>query len=147
MKVLIGYRCPTISTDSSNKIKYLPNLSYDPVGLQIEIVMYKPGTIIVGSNIVSAETLQKWRNTMKQMANILNISHYRTPSVNAPFVAQYIIEKLNFSNDKRENILSPVIGCGAIGKHVIQRLIHEGHTVIVYGPSLANCSSRARKCC
>ncbi|CAF1435725.1 unnamed protein product [Didymodactylos carnosus] len=164
MKVLIAYLCPTISTDYSNKIKYKPDLSCDPVGLQVEIATYKPDTIIVGSNVVSAETLQKWRSIMgdeallsiirrgssmsdikTEMADSLNISHYRTPSVNAPFVAQYIIQKLCFSDDKRENILSAVIGYGAIGRRIIQRLIREGHTVNVYGPSLANCSSRAEQ--
>ncbi|CAF0781188.1 unnamed protein product [Didymodactylos carnosus] len=94
--------------------------------------MHKPDTIIVGSNIVSAETLQKWRNTMKRYQSLSNTKCQCTN----------IIEKLSCSNDKRENILSPVIGCGAIRKRVIQRLIHEGHTVIVYDPSLANCSSR-----
>ncbi|CAF1384767.1 unnamed protein product [Didymodactylos carnosus] len=139
MKVLIAYPFPSVSNNFGDKLwKYIPNLDED--GLQAEIATYKPDSVIVGNNVVNAETLQKWRTAMGSLATLsiirrsssksdidikkadsLNINHYRTLSVNAP-------------------TLSAVIGCGATGRRVIERLIREGHTVKVYSPSLANCS-------
>ncbi|CAF0798620.1 unnamed protein product [Adineta steineri] len=163
MKVLIAYPFTTSGIRVLHQIIYLPELVQSEESLLIAIREHHPNVIIVGNNSVGEKTLETWRSMMGDnilltlirrgsslsrikidRAKQLNINVLNTLSVNSRFVAEYMIEHLNLSNNK-DNLIIAIIGSGAIGRRVAYRLNQKHHIVNIYSPSLIEPDEYIRK--
>jgi hypothetical protein len=71
-------------------------------------------------------------------AKELNINVLNTLSVNSHFVAEYMIEHLHLPPSGSASETIAIIGSGAIGSRIAQRLSEAQHKVYIYSPSLVN---------
>jgi glycine/D-amino acid oxidase-like deaminating enzyme len=153
MKVLVAYPFKN-EIRNQNQLIYLPELVQNEEELRAAIREHSPHVIIVGNNSVLAETLQLWRFIMGNLIKLtiirrgtslsridlikskeLNINVLNTPSVNSRFVAEYMIEHLHLSNNGINSTIG-IIGSGAIGSRIADRLQTAKHIVNIYSPSL-----------
>ena len=153
MKVLVAYPFKN-EIRNQNQLIYLPELVQNEEDLRAAIREHSPQVIIVGNNSVLAETLQLWRSIMGNLILLtiirrgtslsridlikckeLNINVLNTPSVNSRFVAEYMIEHLHLLNNGINSIIG-IIGSGAIGRRIAERLEKAKHIVNISSPSL-----------
>jgi glycine/D-amino acid oxidase-like deaminating enzyme len=155
MQVLIAYPFTSEIRDR-HRLVYLPELVANESSLQVAIRKYRPDVIIVGNNAVGSKTLELWRSIMgngiqltiirrgSSLSRInvergkqLNINVLNTLSVNSRFVAEYMIEHLHLPNNGTCSTIG-IIGSGAIGKRIADRLNTVKHKVNIYSPSLTD---------
>jgi glycine/D-amino acid oxidase-like deaminating enzyme len=159
--VLIAYPF-TNGILNNEQIIYLPELVENEISLQMAIRQYHPEILIVGNNSVGSSTLQLWRLIMTNDIELtiirrgsslsridlicskeLKIKVLNTLSVNSRFVVEYIIEHLHLSNNNNEII--SIIGSGAIGGRIADRLNKLKYKINIYSPSLTNPDEFQRK--
>jgi hypothetical protein len=156
MQVLVAYPF-TSEIRNRHQLVYLPELVQNEFGLGDAIREHCPHVIIVGNNAVGSETLELWRLVMGNDAQLtlirrdsslsrinidrakeLNINVLNTLSVNSHFVAEYMIEHLHLPPSGSASETIAIIGSGAIGSRIAQRLSEAQHKVYIYSPSLVN---------
>ena len=160
MKVLVAYPLVSEVLDGWNVIS-LPDLNGAEEKLRSSLESLRPSVLIVGNNAVGEETLEVWRRVMGEesrltlirrgsslsridlvKAKVWNIEVFNTLSVNARFVADYMIEHLHLSplgvvaSPSSSPSIVGIIGSGAIGSRIGSRLNSLGYEVHVYSPSL-----------
>jgi D-amino-acid dehydrogenase len=162
MRVLIAYPF-TSEIFNRHQFIHLPELLADESSLQVAIREHHPDVIIVGNNLVQSETLELWRSIMGNdieltiirrgsslsriavdRAKQLNINVLNTLSVNSRFVVEYMIEHLHLPNNGIHSTIG-IIGSGAIGSRIADRLNKAQHKINIYSPSLTNPDEYTRK--
>ena len=154
MKVLVAYPF-TYGFRKEPLLMYSPDTVQDENSLVVGIRQHRPHVIIVGNNAVGDKTLEKWRSEMGDQSQLtlirrgsslsriaidrakqLNITVLNTPSVNSRFVAEYMVNGLELPAEGLRATVA-IIGSGAIGRRVAQRLNAAKHKITIYSPSLA----------